>query len=73
MKTMILSVLSVIIIMIMSLTPDEEPYKDYEKIIAESQSLNDSALLYLKELHKKNDSLLDKYFPIDEEYNKGQE
>lgn len=73
MKTMILSVLSVIIIMIMSLTPDEEPYEDYEKIIAESRSLNDSALLYLKELHEKNDSLLDKYFPIDEEYNQGQE
>ena len=73
MKTLLVAALSVIIIMIMSLAPEKEPYKEYDNLVLESEALTDSALLYLRELHVKNDSLLDKYFPIDEEYNKGQE
>ena len=53
--------------MIMSWTPDTEPYREYEELIAETHSLNDSALMYLKMLHERNDSLLDIYFPKDGE------
>jgi hypothetical protein len=73
MKTLLLTALSVIIIMIMSLTPNQEPYQEYEELVVESEMLTDSALVYLKELHEHNDSLLDKYFPKDEEYNQGEE
>lgn len=68
MKTILVAVLSVIIILIMSLTSDQEPYQKYEDLVVESESLTDSALLYLRELHIKNDSLLDKYFPKEESY-----
>jgi hypothetical protein len=73
MKTLLLTALSVIIIMIMSLTPNQEPYQEYEELVLESEALTDSAIMCLKMLHDKNDSLLDKYFPKDEEYNKGEE
>ena len=63
MKTLLLTGLSIIIIMIMSWVPQEDPYVKYETAIIESEILTDSALLYLKELHEHNDSLLDRYFP----------
>ena len=46
-----------------------KPYKMevIEEQIEESESLHDSAMVLLKELHEKNDSLLDKYFPKDGE------
>jgi hypothetical protein len=31
--------------------------------LKESEALQDSAMILLKELHEKNDSLIDKYFP----------
>ena len=31
--------------------------------LQESEALQDSAMVLLKELHDKNDSLIDKYFP----------
>ena len=31
--------------------------------LEESEALQDSAMILLKELHDKNDSLIDKYFP----------
>jgi hypothetical protein len=31
--------------------------------LEESEALHDSAMVLLKELHDKNDSLIDKYFP----------
>jgi hypothetical protein len=65
MKTLLLTALSVIIIMIMSLTPNEESYKEYDELIIETNNLTDSAIMCLKMLHDKNDSLLDKYFPVD--------
>ena len=67
MKTLLITGLSVVIIMIMSWTSFEEPYEEYDELIAESETMTDSALLYLKELHEHNDSLLDKYFPKDGE------
>ena len=70
MKTLLITGLSVVIIMIMSWTSFEESYEEYDELIAESETMTDSALLYLKELHEHNDSLLDRYFPKDEEYNK---
>lgn len=67
MKTLLVAALSVIIIMVMSLTPDQESYQEYDELMVESETLTDSALVYLKELHDYNDSLLDKYFPKDGE------
>ena len=67
MKTLLVAALSVIIIMVMSLTPDQESYQEYDELMVESETLTDSALVYLKELHDHNDSLLDKYFPKDGE------
>lgn len=31
--------------------------------LEESSALHDSAMILLKEIHEKNDSLIDKYFP----------
>ena len=66
MKTLLVATLSVIIIMVMSLTPDQESYQEYDELMVESETITDSALVYLKELHDHNDSLLDRYFPKDE-------
>jgi CHASE3 domain sensor protein len=65
MKTLLLTALSVIIIMIMSLTPNQESYQEYEELIVETKTLTDSAIICLKMLHDHNDSLLDRYFPKD--------
>lgn len=65
MKSLLLTALSIIIIMIMSWTPKIESYQEYDELIVESEVLTDSALIYLKELHDHNDSLLDRYFPVD--------
>ena len=73
MKTLLLTAFSVIFIMIMSLTPNEESYKEYDELIIETNNLTDSAIMCLKMLHDHNDSLLNKYFPKDEEYNQGEE
>ena len=73
MKTLLLTAISVIIIMVMSLTSSQYPYQEYDELVVESEALTDSAIMCLKMLHDKNDSLLDKYFPKDEEYNKGEE
>jgi hypothetical protein len=67
MKTVLVAILSVIIIMVMSLTPNQDPYQEYEELVVESEALTDSAIMCLKMLHDKNDSLLDKYFPKDGE------
>ena len=72
MKTLLLTALSVIIIMVMSLASSQDPYQEYDELVVESEALTDSAIMCLKMLHYKNDSLLDKYFPKDEEYNQGE-
>ena len=73
MKTLLVATLSVIIIMVMSLNPSQDPYQEYDELIVETNNLTDSAIMCLKMLHDKNDSLLDRYFPKDEEYNQGEE
>jgi hypothetical protein len=52
---------------VMSLNPSQDPYQEYDELIVESEALTDSAIMCLKMLHDKNDSLLDKYFPKDGE------
>ena len=63
MKTLLFTSISIILILIMGLTTQKEDYHEYDKMVEESYELTDSALIYLKELHTHNDSLLDKYFP----------
>ena len=65
MKTLLLTALSVIIIMVMSLTSSQDPYQEYDELIVETNNLTDSAIMCLKMLHDHNDSLLDRYFPVD--------
>ena len=65
MKTLLLTAISVIIIMIMSLTSSQDPYQEYDELIVETNNLTDSAIMCLKMLHDHNDSLLDRYFPVD--------
>jgi hypothetical protein len=45
----------------LSMKPDK--MEVIEEQIEESEALHDSAMILLKELHHKNDSLIDKYFP----------
>ena len=66
MKTLLVATLSVIIIMVMSLNPSQDPYQEYDELIVETNNLMDSAIMCLKMLHDHNYSLLDKYFPKDE-------
>jgi len=63
MKTLLLATISIVLILIMgwrSETPEIE--EQVEQQLEESQALNDSAMMYLKVLHDKNDSLLIEYF-----------
>jgi hypothetical protein len=66
MKTLLISIISVILIMVMGSTVQPD-YTEYDKLIDETEHLNDSARLYLEELTRTNDSLLDVYFPVDAE------
>ena len=43
------------------LNPSIEEKVDIQ--LEQSEALHDSAMVLLKELHEKNDSLIDKYFP----------
>jgi hypothetical protein len=51
----------VVLITALSMKPDK--MEVIEEQIEESEALHDSAIILLKELHDKNDSLIDKYFP----------
>jgi hypothetical protein len=51
----------IVLITALSMKPDK--MEVIEEQIEESESLHDSAMILLKELHEKNDSLIDKYFP----------
>ena len=56
-------ILRIILILIMSLSNDTPTIEDEsEKQLVESEMLQDSAMMLLKELHDKNDSLLTQYF-----------
>jgi len=63
MKTLLITTISIILILIMGLsaeTPTNE--EQVEEQLVESEMLQDSAMIILKELHDENDSLLTKYF-----------
>lgn len=63
MKTLLITTISIILILIMSLSNDTPTIEDEsEKQLVESEMLQDSAMVLLKELHDKNDSLLTQYF-----------
>ena len=63
MKTLLITTISIILILVMSLSNDTPTIEDEsEKQLVESEMLQDSAMMLLKELHDKNDSLLTEYF-----------
>lgn len=65
MKTLIIATISVILIIAMGMTTQSD-YTEYEELIVETESLSDTAMLYLEEITHVNDSLLDVYFPIED-------
>jgi hypothetical protein len=68
MKALIIVYISIILIAAIGMNNQPE-YVEYDELITETDHLTDSARLYLDELTRTNDSLLDVYFPVDEEYN----
>lgn len=62
MKTFIIASVSIILIMAMGMTTQKD-YAEYEELIVETEHLTDSARIYLDELTRTNDSLLDVHFP----------
>jgi hypothetical protein len=68
MKTLLIAFISVILIMAMGMT-NQPDYAEYDQLVDETEHLTDSARFYLDELAHTNDSLLDIYFPVDEEHN----
>jgi hypothetical protein len=68
MKALIIASISIIVIAAIGMTNQPE-YVEYDNLIIETEHITDSARMYLDELTHTNDSLLDVYFPVDEEYN----
>ena len=63
MKTLLITTISIVLILIMGFSNDAPKAEEMaEKQLIESEILQDSAMIILKELHDKNDSLLVKYF-----------
>ena len=53
-----------IVVLVAALTMKPKSIEERVQIqLEESEALHDSAMILLKELHEKNDSLIDKYFP----------
>jgi len=53
-----------IVVLITALSMKPKSIEERVQIqLEESEALHDSAMMLLKELHEKNDSLIDKYFP----------
>ena len=53
-----------IVVLITALSMKPKSIEERVEIqLKESEALQDSAMILLKELHDKNDSLIDKYFP----------
>ena len=53
-----------IVVLITALSMKPKSIEERVEIqLEESEALQDSAMILLKELHDKNDSLIDKYFP----------
>jgi hypothetical protein len=63
MKTLLVAGISIILILIMGWRSETADIQEQVEVQLEhSQALNDSAMILLKELHDKNDSLLTEYF-----------
>jgi len=63
MKTLLITTISIILILIMGMSSEAKTIEDIaEDQLVESKRIQDSAMLVLRELHDKNDSLLIKYF-----------
>jgi hypothetical protein len=63
MKTLLVAGISIILILIMGWRSEAADIQhEVEVQLEHSQALNDSAMILLKELHDKNDSLLSEYF-----------
>ena len=63
MKTLLVAGISVILILIMGWRSETSDIQHEVEIQLEhSRELNDSAMVLLKELHDKNDSMLNEYF-----------
>ena len=53
-----------IVVLVAALTMKPKSIEERVQVqLEESESLHDSAMVLLKELHDKNDSQIDKYFP----------
>ena len=53
-----------IVVLVAALTMKPKSIEERVEVqLEESEALHDSAMMLLKELHEKNDSLIDKYFP----------
>ena len=63
MKALIITSIGVLIMMAWSWVSKPTAQEEAEMIIEHAECTTDSALVYLKMLHDKNDSLLDAYFP----------
>jgi hypothetical protein len=63
MKTLLVAGISIVLILIMGWRSETSTLQEEVEVqLQESQALNDSAMILLKELHDKNDSLLTEYF-----------
>jgi hypothetical protein len=63
MKTLLVAGISIVLILIMGLRSETSNIQEQVEVQLEhSQELNDSAMILLKELHDKNDSMLNEYF-----------
>jgi hypothetical protein len=62
MKAFIIASVSIILIMAMGMTTQSD-YTEYEELIDKTQLLTDTARIYLDELVRANDSLVNVYFP----------
>ena len=62
MKVLIITSIGVLIMMVLSWVSSPTPEEEAEMVIKHAKCTTDSALVYLKMLHDKNDSLLVKHF-----------
>lgn len=63
MKALLITTAGVLLMILWSWVSNTlSPLEEAEAIIEHAESTNDSAMIYLKMLHDKNDSLLIKYF-----------
>ena len=62
MKALIITSMGVLILMAWAWVTKPTPEEEAEMIVQHAECTTDSALIYLKMLHDKNDSLLVKYF-----------